>query len=88
VGRAIRSGDVVRYTKGSKTHGIEAGEYTRVERVNATENLLTVKRESGEEVSYDHALQGVTLYAKRSARFSQGDACNSLRRTRGTHCES
>src|SRR5258707_2217474 len=26
--------DVVRYTRGSKTHGIEAGEYSRVERAN------------------------------------------------------
>jgi len=27
-------GDVVRYARGSKTHGIEAGEYARVERAN------------------------------------------------------
>ena len=67
-------GDVVRYTKGSKTHGIEAGEYTRVERVNAKENLLTVKHESGEEVSYDpRRLQGVTLYRETERAFSQGD---------------
>ena len=67
-------GDVVRYTKGSKTHGIEAGEYTRVERVNAKENLLTVKRENGENVSYDsRRLQGVTLYRETERAFSQGD---------------
>jgi hypothetical protein len=67
-------GDVVRYTKGSKTHGIEAGEYTRVERVNAKENLLTVKRDSGEEVSYDpRRLRGVTLYRETERAFSQGD---------------
>jgi conjugative relaxase-like TrwC/TraI family protein len=67
-------GDVVRYTKGSKTYGIEAGEYTRVERVNAKENLLTVKHESGEEVSYDpRRLQGVTLYREAERAFSEGD---------------
>jgi ATP-dependent exoDNAse (exonuclease V) alpha subunit len=67
-------GDVVRYTKGSKTHGIDAGEYTRVERINAKENLLTVKRDSGEEVSYDpRRLQGVTLYRETGRAFSQGD---------------
>ncbi|MHB8607943.1 MAG: AAA family ATPase [Candidatus Acidiferrales bacterium] len=67
-------GDVVRYTKGSKTHGIEAGEYTRVERINAKENLLMVKRESGEEVSYDpRRLRGVTLYRETARAFSQGD---------------
>src|SRR5487761_1568493 len=67
-------GDVVRYTKGSKTHGIEAGEYTRVERVNVKENLLTVKRDSGEEVSYDpRRLQGVTIYRETERSFAQGD---------------
>src|SRR5439155_912706 len=56
-------GNIVRYTKGSKTQGIEAGEYSRVESVNAKENLLTVRRESGEKISYDpRRLQGVTLY--------------------------
>jgi len=66
--------DVVRYTRGSKTHGIEAGEYARVERVNEKENLLTVKRENGEQVSYDpRRLQGVTLYRETERAFSEGD---------------
>jgi ATP-dependent exoDNAse (exonuclease V) alpha subunit len=68
------SGDVVRYTRGSKTHGIEAGEYARVERVNEKENLVTVKRENGEQVSYDpRRLQGVTLYRETERAFSEGD---------------
>jgi conjugative relaxase-like TrwC/TraI family protein len=68
------SGDVVRYTRGSKTHGIEAGEYARVERVNEKENLVTVKRENGEHVSYDpRRLQGVTLYRETERAFSAGD---------------
>ena len=67
-------GDVVRYTKGSKAHGIEAGEYARVERVNEKENLLTVKRENGEQVSYDpRRLHGVTLYRETERAFSEGD---------------
>jgi hypothetical protein len=48
-------GDVVRYAKRSKTYGIEAGEYARVERVNAKENLLIVGKQNGEDVSYDLA---------------------------------
>jgi ATP-dependent exoDNAse (exonuclease V) alpha subunit len=68
------NGDVVRYTRGSKTHGIEAGEYARVERVNEKENLVTVKRENGEQVSYDpRRLQGVTLYRETERAFSAGD---------------
>src|SRR5438445_873577 len=41
-------GDVVRYTRGTKTHGIAAGEYARVERVDEKENLVTVKRKKEE----------------------------------------
>jgi conjugative relaxase-like TrwC/TraI family protein len=67
-------GDVVRYTRGSKTHGIEAGEYARVEQGNEKENLITVKRENGEQVSYDpRRLHGVTLYRQTERGFSQGD---------------
>ncbi|MGB7282699.1 MAG: ATP-binding domain-containing protein [Candidatus Acidiferrum sp.] len=67
-------GDVVRYTRGSKTHGIEAGEYARVERGNEKENLVTVKRENGEQVSYDpRRLHGVTLYRETERKFSKGD---------------
>jgi conjugative relaxase-like TrwC/TraI family protein len=68
------SGDVVRYTRGSKTHGIKAGEYARVERVNEKENLVTVKRENGKQVGYDpRRLQGVTLYRETERAFSEGD---------------
>ncbi len=67
-------GDVVRYTRGSKTHGIGAGEYARVEGANERENLVRVKRENGEQVSYDpRRLHGVTLYRETERGFSQGD---------------
>jgi ATP-dependent exoDNAse (exonuclease V) alpha subunit len=67
-------GDVVRYTRGSKTHGIEAGEYARVEHTNEKENLVTVKRANGEQVSYDpRRLHGVTLYRETERGFSQCD---------------
>ena len=68
------TGDVVRYTKGSKTHGIKAGEYARIEGVNERENQLTVKRSDGEHVSYDpRRLHGVTLYRETERAFSKGD---------------
>jgi conjugative relaxase-like TrwC/TraI family protein len=67
-------GDVVRYTRGSKTYGIEAGEYAPVERVNERENLVTVKRDNGEQVTYDpRRLQGVTVYRETERAFSTGD---------------
>ena len=43
----------MRYTRGSKTHGIEAGEYARVASANEKENIVTVKRENGGQVSYE-----------------------------------
>ncbi len=67
-------GDVVRYAKGSKAHGIQAGEYARVERINEGENLVTVKRRNGQEVSYDpRRLHGVMLYRETERAFSEGD---------------
>ncbi len=67
-------GDVVRYTRGSKTHGIEAGEYAHVERSNEKENLLTIQRENGEQVSYDpRRLLGVTVYRETERNFAEGD---------------
>ncbi|MGC2529804.1 MAG: hypothetical protein WA639_18800 [Candidatus Acidiferrum sp.] len=68
--------------EGSKAHGIEPGEYSRVESVNAKENLLTVKRESVEQISYDpRRLQGVTLYRETGVPSPRATECNSPRRT-------
>jgi conjugative relaxase-like TrwC/TraI family protein len=67
-------GDVLRYSKGSKPLGIEAGEYARVSHVDRESNMLTVKRHSGEELSYDpRRLQGVTIYRDSERTFAQGD---------------
>ncbi len=79
-------GDMVRYTRGSKTHGIEAGEYARVERANEKENLVTVKRENGERVSYDpRRLHGVTLYRETERGFSEGDRVQFTAPNRAQH---
>jgi ATP-dependent exoDNAse (exonuclease V) alpha subunit len=67
-------GDVIRYTKGSKPLGIEAGEYARVARVDEASNTVTITRKSGAEVSYDpRRLQGVTVYRGAERDFAQGD---------------
>jgi conjugative relaxase-like TrwC/TraI family protein len=67
-------GDVVRYTKGSKAIGIKPGEYARVEQTNEKDNLVTVKRESGEQVSYNpRRLHGVTLYRETERALAKGD---------------
>jgi conjugative relaxase-like TrwC/TraI family protein len=67
-------GDVIRYSKGSKPLGIEAGEYARVERTDRESNAVTVTRKSGEELSYDpRRLQGVTVYRDTERSFAEGD---------------
>ena len=67
-------GNVVRYTRGSKTHGIESGEYARIETVDEKQNRVTVERKNGERVTYDpRRLQGVTLYREAERVFSEGD---------------
>jgi hypothetical protein len=68
------TGDVVRYSKGSRSMGIKAGEYASVEGFDAEPNLLTVERENGERLTYDpRRLQGVTVYRESERRFSEGD---------------
>jgi hypothetical protein len=67
-------GNIVRYTRGSETHGLDAREYVRVEDVNAKENLLTVERGTGEQVTYDpRRLQGVTIYRQADRELAVGD---------------
>lgn len=68
------AGDVVRYTRGSKAHGIRAGEYARIECVNEKENQVTVRHANGEKVTYDpRRLHGVTLYRETERAFSERD---------------
>jgi hypothetical protein len=67
-------GDVVRYTKGSHTNGLAAGEFARVVQVNTEENAVTVRRAHGTRVTYDpKRLQGVTLYREAERAFAVGD---------------
>jgi hypothetical protein len=68
------TGDVVRYSRGSKALGIEAGEYARVERVDAKNNQVTVRTDDDRAVSYNpRRLQGVTLYRETERAFAAGD---------------
>jgi ATP-dependent exoDNAse (exonuclease V) alpha subunit len=65
---------VVQHTRGSQTHHFAAGDYARVTRVNAKDNLLTVTRKYGVQVTYDpRRLQGVTVYREGERAFSIGD---------------
>ncbi|HVB86640.1 MAG TPA: MobF family relaxase [Candidatus Dormibacteraeota bacterium] len=81
-----KPGNMVRYTKGSKALGLEAGEYARVRRTKAKENVITVRRGNGEHVSYDpRRLHGVTLYREAERKFATGDRVQFTSPSRRQH---
>src|SRR6202171_2517149 len=66
--------DVVRYTRGSKTIGIEAAAYASVVAINPAANLLTVEKATGELATYDpRRLTGVSVYKEIERELSVGD---------------
>jgi len=66
--------EVVRYARGSKAVGVEAGTYGSVVAINPAANLLTVEKSSGEQVVYDpRRLTGVSIYREIDREFSVGD---------------
>jgi len=66
--------DVIRYARGSKATGMEAGTYGSVVSVNSAANLLTVEKSSGELATYDpRRLTGVSVYREIDRDFSVGD---------------
>ncbi len=66
--------DILLYSRASRETGIGKREYTRVTRIEAEKNLLTVARADGSERTYDPRRQmGVTVYREQEKAFSQGD---------------
>ena len=67
-------GDVLHYTRGSKEHGIESKSYVKVVAVNPKENLVTVQKQDGQEVTYDPSrLRGIAAYREIEREFAIGD---------------
>jgi conjugative relaxase-like TrwC/TraI family protein len=67
-------GDVLHYVRGSKEHGIEARSYAQVVTTNPVENLVTVRKEDGQQVTYDPSrLRGIAAYREIEREFATGD---------------
>jgi ATP-dependent exoDNAse (exonuclease V) alpha subunit len=67
-------GDVLHSVRGSKEHGIEGGGYAQVIATDPKENLVTVRKENGEEVTYDPSrLRGISGYREIEREFAIGD---------------
>jgi ATP-dependent exoDNAse (exonuclease V) alpha subunit len=68
------AGDVLRYSRGSKTEGIAPGDYARVTSLDPKENRITIERENGSPQTYDpRRLSGVSVHREAERDFSKGD---------------
>jgi conjugative relaxase-like TrwC/TraI family protein len=67
-------GDVLHYIRGSKEYEIERGSYAQVVVTNPNENLVTVRKQNGEQVTYDPSrLRGISAYREIEREFAIGD---------------
>jgi len=67
-------GDVLHYVRGSKEHGVERGSYAQVVATNPKENLVTVRKENAQQVTYDPSrLRGISAYQEIERKFAIGD---------------
>jgi conjugative relaxase-like TrwC/TraI family protein len=76
--------DVLHYTRGSKEHGIERGSYAKVVATDPKQNLITVRKENGQQVSYDPSrLRGISAYHEIEREFAIGDRIQLTAPNRG-----
>jgi len=69
-----QTGDILKYTSGSKLYGIERESSARVVSTNGRDNTLTVEREDGQTVTYDpKRLRGANVYQEVTREFATGD---------------
>ena len=66
-------GDVVRYAKTSTVHGVKARDYATVIKADAKQNLLTVRLETGRELTYDPKRLTASVYRPQERSFAVGD---------------
>jgi ATP-dependent exoDNAse (exonuclease V) alpha subunit len=69
-----QAGDTLHYSRGSIELGIERGSYAQVVTMNPKENLITVQKQDGEQVTYDPSrLRGINAYREVERELSRGD---------------
>jgi conjugative relaxase-like TrwC/TraI family protein len=67
-------GDILRYQRGSKELGIEKASYAEVIAIRPKENLLTIQKSDGAQVTYDPSrLHGINAYREIERTFALGD---------------
>ena len=69
-----QAGDVLHYIRGSKELGIEGANYAQVVATDPKENLVTVQKPDGEQVTYAPSrLRGISAYREIEREFAIGD---------------
>jgi ATP-dependent exoDNAse (exonuclease V) alpha subunit len=69
-----QAGDVLHYIRGSKELGIESESYAKVVATNPNQNLVTVRKLNGEQVTYAPSrLRGLIAYREIELEFAVGD---------------
>jgi ATP-dependent exoDNAse (exonuclease V) alpha subunit len=67
-------GNVLQYTTGSKSEGVDRDSFATVRSVDTRKNLLTVDLENGSSVTYDpRRLQGVHVFREGEREFAIGE---------------
>jgi len=68
------AGDVLQYTTGSKSEGIERDSFALVRAVDSRSNTLSVELENGSKATYDpRRLRGVNVFSEVERVFATGD---------------
>lgn len=69
-----QAGDVLHYVRGSREQGLERGSYVQVVTTDPKENLVTVRKDDGVQVTYDPSrLRGISVYREIEREFAIGD---------------
>ncbi len=67
-------GDVLHYQRGSTAIGIEPRSYARVVSTDLKENLLTIEKSNGQQITYDPSrLRGISAYREIELDLAVGD---------------
>ncbi len=78
--------DVLHYVRGSKVHGIQRGSYAQVVATDPKENLVTVRKHNGEQVTYDPSrLRGISAYREIERQFALGEKMQFTAPNRALH---
>jgi hypothetical protein len=78
-------GNVIRYSRGSRSYHLSAGSYATVERVDVAANLISVAADR-RSITYDpRRLQGVTVYQVEDVRLARGDRLQLTAPDRARH---